>query len=136
MEKMNSPPFLIDCQLNSSFYVQALTDTGCLCFAASSNDLVTKYKLLRIQIPIKSLQLAENDNKKRTISEISFANFDIDGRREKVYGYVTQDLAYNIILGKPWMERNDVVYLAKKRAIRFDSKPDSLLIREHSWSDG
>ena len=58
---------------------------------------------------------------------------DIDGRKEKVYGYVIQDLAYQLNLGKPWMEKNDDVYLAKKRKIRFGSKVDSMVVKEKGW---
>ncbi|KAI1006229.1 hypothetical protein K3495_g1992 [Podosphaera aphanis] len=130
---MNSSPFLIDCQLNSSFYLHALIDTGCLCFAAFSKDLVKNNNLPRIKIPEKSLQLAEKDEKERTINEVTYVDLDIDGRKERVYGYIIQDLTYQLILGKPWMEQNDVVYHAKRREIRFETKTDSLVVREQRW---
>ena len=53
--------------------------------------------------------------------------------KERVYGYIIQDLSYQLILGKPWMEQNDVVYLAKKREIRFGTRADSLIVREKGW---
>ncbi|KAI1000299.1 hypothetical protein K3495_g7894 [Podosphaera aphanis] len=86
-----------------------------------------------MKISQRSLQLAENDGKQRVIDEITCAEFDIDGRREKVFGYIIRDLAYDIILGKPWMEHNDVVYLAKKRVIRFGSKKYGQVVRELGW---
>ncbi|KAI0993579.1 hypothetical protein K3495_g14605, partial [Podosphaera aphanis] len=58
---------------------------------------------------------------------------DIDGRREKIYGYIILDLAYDMILGKPWMEQNDVVYVARKREIRFGSSDDSQVVKEQGW---
>ncbi|KAI1003431.1 hypothetical protein K3495_g4780 [Podosphaera aphanis] len=130
---MNGTPFLIDCFLNSIFFVQSLIDTGCLCYAAFSHTLVKEKNLPRIPVIKRSLQLAENDGKERIINEIIYANFDIDGRREKIFGYIFKDLAYDIIFGKPWIECNNVVYLSKKRAIRFGSNPNSLIVREKWW---
>ncbi|KAI0996563.1 hypothetical protein K3495_g11619 [Podosphaera aphanis] len=133
LSKMNSNPFLIDCQINSVFYVESLVDTGCLCFAAFSENLVKKNHLPRIRIPDRKLQLAENGNTENVIKYITYANFDIDGRREKIFGYVIKNLAYDVILGKPWMEHNDVVYLSKKRAIRFGSTKNGLIVKEKGW---
>lgn len=87
----------------------------------------------RIKIPKRSLHLAENDRKERTIDYITYADFDFDGRQERIYGCVIKDLAYDVILGKPWMEDNDVVYLSQERAIRFGSKEDSVIVREWGW---
>ena len=101
LNKMNSRPFLIDCQLNCDLYVESLIDSGCLCFAAFSETLVKKNNLPRIKIPSRKLHLAENDGKERTINYITYAHFDIGGRREKIYGHAIRDLAYDVILGKP-----------------------------------
>ncbi|KAI0996107.1 hypothetical protein K3495_g12074 [Podosphaera aphanis] len=130
---MNSTPFLIDCQINSVFYVESLVDTGCLCFAAFSENLVKKNHLPRIRIPDRKLQLAENGNTENVIEYITYADFDIDGRREKIFGYIIKNLAYDVILGKPWMEHNDVIYLSKRRAIRFGSTKNGLIVREKGW---
>lgn len=77
--------------------------------------------------------MAKNDGEDRHINQISFADFNIDGRQERIYGYVIQDLAYDVILCKPWMERNDVTYLSKKRVIRFGPKKNGLIVREKGW---
>lgn len=119
---MNGSPFLINCLLNFSYNIQCLIDTGYLCFAAFSEELVLKNKLPRIRIPKTNLYLAKNDGMERKINEITFADFDINGSRERVNGYVIPNLAYDVILGKPWMEHNNVTYLSRKRMIRFSSK--------------
>jgi hypothetical protein len=123
----------MDTVVNSSFYLKALFDTGCLCFSAFSDNLVKQKKLPRIPIERRDLKLAKNDEKERSINFITKVEIDIDGRKETIYGYVIKDLAYDAILGKPWMEKNDVVYLAKKRAIRFGSTRQGLLVRESGW---
>ena len=133
MRKMDSTPFLIDTLVNSSFYIDALIDNGCLCYSAFSQELVRQKKLPRIPIKHRELKLAKNDTQKRHIREITYIDLDIDGRKERVWGYVVKDLAYNLILGKPWMEHNDVIYLSRKRAIRFGGKKHGLVVREKGW---
>ena len=130
--RMDTTPLLVDCMLTTSFYQEAFIDNGCLCNAAFSK-LVHQRKLPRIAVVPRELLLAEKDTRKRQITHITYADFDIDGRKERVWGYVIKNLAYPIILGKPWMEKNDVVYLAKKRAIRFGSRKRGLVVREKGW---
>lgn len=110
--------------------MQCLIDTGCLLFAKFSLNLEIKNNILRCKIPKRGFHLAENDGIKRTINQITCAEFDIDGRREKIFGRVIPDLAYDIILGKPWMELNDVVYHSRKRCIQFGTKEKGLIVRE------
>lgn len=62
---------------------------------------MNRRKLPRIPIKARELFLAENDKKKGVIKEITYADIDIDGRREKIWGYVIKDLAWDIIPRKP-----------------------------------
>ena len=43
------------------------------------------------------------------------------------------DLAYQIILGKPWMEHNNVVYTAKLGCLRIGSRKNGILVRASGW---
>ncbi|KAI0991572.1 hypothetical protein K3495_g16615 [Podosphaera aphanis] len=38
-----------------------------------------------------------------------------------------------MILGKPWMEKNDVVYSARRRSLRFGSQKHGLVVRASGW---
>ena len=60
---------------------------------------------------------------------MTLANFDVDEKIKRVYGYMIQDLSYQLILEKQWMEQNGVVYLATKGATRFGTIADGLVIR-------
>lgn len=42
-------------------------------------------------------------------------------------------LAYPIILGKPWMEKNGVVYLAKRQCLRIGSRKHGIIVRASGW---
>ncbi|KAL5594252.1 uncharacterized protein BROUX77_006207 [Berkeleyomyces rouxiae] len=132
---MHSTPFLIETFVNNFFYCDALLDTGCLVTSAFDEGLVKRRGLQRIPVKRRELLLAENDTKKRWISEIAVCDIDIDGRKERVYGYVIPNLAYDMILGKPWMEKNDVVYSAKERMITFKDQGDRLIVREKGWRE-
>jgi hypothetical protein len=92
-------------------------------------------KLPRIPIKERSLKLAKKDKTPKTISHITFADVDIDGHKERIFGYVIQDLAYPLILGDPWMQHNDAVYRASRRTLRIGSKEHRITIRESGWMD-
>lgn len=131
LEQMDTTPFMIDVLVNSSFYVDAFVDSGCLCFSAFSAQLVHDRKLPRIPIETRQLKLAENDDQERKISYVTSVDVDIDGRKETIYGYVVKDLAYDFILGKPWFQANRVVYDAEDHTLLF--KDSGLRVREKGW---
>ena len=119
VNKMDGSPFLLDVVLNKSFYTDALMDSGCLCYSAFNLSFVKRHKLPRIPIKPRELKLAKKDSQQQSIKELTFVDVDIDGRHEKIWGYVIDKLAYNMILGNPWMKANAVVYDALQRSIRF-----------------
>lgn len=133
---MDGKPFLIDALVNFVTFKEALVDNGCTCYAAYSDKLVNRLRLPRIPISERLLKLAQNgEPAAEGIKEITFTDIDIDGRIERIWGYVIKGLAHPLILGKPWMEHNDVTYVAKEHAIRFGDDPDALLVREKGWLD-
>ena len=130
--EFSSEPLVIDCLIDNLYYVQSMIDTGCLCFAVFDENLVRKHKLHRIAIQPRPIKLADGKIG-AFINEITCVNMDIDGRLERVWGYVMPKLAYPIILGKPWMEKNDVVYLAKRRCLRIGSRKEGIIVRATDW---
>jgi hypothetical protein len=135
MKKMDRPPFLIDVLLNSRTFERALIDSGCLCFSVFSGALVRQQKLPRIPIKERALQLAEGDQEERKIRFITYVDLDVDGHKERVFGYVVENLAYPMILGDPWLHHNDAVYRAGPRTLRIGSKRHGIVVRESGWMD-
>ncbi|KAI0996872.1 hypothetical protein K3495_g11313 [Podosphaera aphanis] len=45
------------------------------------------------------------------------------------------NLAYPIILGKPWMERNKVIYAAEDHSLLIEDGGQKLLVRASGWGD-
>ena len=134
VNKLDGPPFLIDVLINKSFYTDTLIDTGCLCYSAFNRAFVKRHKLPQIPIKPKELKLAKEDPQQRVIHEITYADIDIDGKLETIWGYVINDLAFNLILGDPWMRKNDVVYNARRRFIRF-GLPGGLTVKAKGWEN-
>ena len=109
-----------------------MIDTGCLCFAVFDESLVCAHNLRKIEISPRPLRLADGKIGAR-ITHITCVDMDIDGRQETIWGYVMPKLAYPIILGKPWMEKNDVVYLARRHCLRIGSRKNGIIVRASGW---
>ncbi|KAI0995278.1 hypothetical protein K3495_g12904 [Podosphaera aphanis] len=109
-----------------------MVDTGCLCFSVIDEGLVRKYGLYSERIPQRHLRLADG-SKAIGITQIAHIKLDVDGRIEQIWGYVMPNLSFPIILGKPWMEYNDVVYSAKRRTLRIGSRKHGMLVRASGW---
>ncbi|KAI0996391.1 hypothetical protein K3495_g11789 [Podosphaera aphanis] len=119
--------------LRAAVYVGQATDwTECHVFQPRS--FVKHHKLPQIPIETRELKLAKNEDKQPVINEVTYVDMDIDGRNERLWGYVIQGLAYDMILGDPWMRSIGVVYNALGRFIRF-GPPGGLVIRPKGWDD-
>lgn len=109
-------------------------DSGCLCYSAFNNTFVKRHNLPRIPIESRELKLAKNDVQQRAISNITWIDMDIDGRTERVWGYIVDSSAYDLILGDPWMIANSVIYNARRHSIRF-VPPGGLVDRAKGWDE-
>ena len=134
VRKLDGSPFIIEVLINKSFYANTFMHSGCLCYSAFNKSFVKRHKLPRIPIECRGLQLAKNDLQRQVINEITFIDMDIDGRTEKVWGYIIKNLAYDIILGDPWMRNNDVIYNAHRHSIRF-GPPGGLVVKSKGRED-
>ena len=52
-----------------------------------------------------------------------------------MWGYVMPNLAYHVILGKPWMERNEVTYSAGKQSLRIGQGDNKLMVKTSRLSN-
>lgn len=104
-----------------------MIDTGCLCFSVFDENLVRKNNISTLAIKPKHLRLADGKSI-AAIDRIASVDIDIDGRQETIWGYVMPSLAYPMILGKPWMEKNKVCYSAKSQTLRFGSRKHGMVV--------
>lgn len=128
---MESTPFLIDTLINGTTFSESFFDNGCLPYAAFSEKSVRKHHLPRIPIEEKRLTLAKESHQNGDdlrLTHMTYATIDIDGRIERVYGYIVRDLSFPIILGKAWAERNSVRYIAAKRKLLIGRGPQRITV--------
>ncbi|KAI1006416.1 hypothetical protein K3495_g1806 [Podosphaera aphanis] len=110
-----------------------MVDTGCLCFAVIDEALVRTKNLFSHLVTPRQLKLADN-GQTATITRAARFKLDIDGRVEYVWRYVMPRLAYPIILGKPWLERNNVVYSAGEKVLQIGTGGNILIVKASGWS--
>ena len=115
---MHGQPVIVETIINSCL-VPALVDLGCTIYSVYSKNIVDRLNLPRINVSPKELRLAKKSDKSNKIfvNEICWADVDLDGKLERIYGYVIEGLAHDLILGEPWMRLNDVVYRARERTL-------------------
>lgn len=130
---MSTSALLIETIVDSRFIVESLVDSGCLVYSAFDKAAVRRLKLPRIPIKRRELRLASGEAPRQGITEITSVEIDIDGRKQRIWGYVVPNLSAPLFLGLPWMIDNDVVLLAKERAIRFGSDSGEGLVRQKGW---
>lgn len=134
IDRLNSSPFLIDVLLNSTCYATALFDTGCLPYAVFDCSFANQTHLPRLPVRHRSLKLAK-EGPTIPITEMTYVTLDINGRAERVFGYIVADLHYNIILGKGWAERNNVTYKAGMKFLTLGSGANAIRVKESGWME-
>ncbi|KAI1003941.1 hypothetical protein K3495_g4268 [Podosphaera aphanis] len=114
--KMDGNSFIKGSLINRIYPLSTMMDTGRECLAAVGNFTVRKAGLPRISIAPRKLTGATTSDEKgnKYITEMTKMEFDIDGYRKTLFAYIIPRLSHEMILGKPWMEREDVVYHAKR----------------------
>ncbi|KAM4060831.1 reverse transcriptase (RNA-dependent DNA polymerase) [Hirsutella rhossiliensis] len=115
---MDGEPFIADVRVNGTDFVPSLVDYGCLCYGAP-----------------RILENAAGDGKEVKIDKITYVSIDLDGHQQhRVFMYVIDDLNWDMILGKRWMEDQDVHIHAKEGYLEIGSNGVQLPPQYHKWS--
>jgi hypothetical protein len=106
---MDGEPFLVSTLVNKDCFAKTLVDTGCLSYGLVDSRFATRHNLQRLEIPpreVTGFDALSDD----TISEVAVISMDISGHsEEQVFLYVVPRLAsYDMILGMPWVKKQDV----------------------------
>ena len=113
---MLAPPITVHVLVNQCKYTSALIDSGCLSYALITRSFVRRAELERIPIPRKPI-VGVNDQVS-WVDEVAKFTFDMNGYTETGFAYVTpNDAEEDIILGRPWMNRNQVTIAPAKKSI-------------------
>ena len=115
---MTSPPITINMLLNGVSYTYALVDSGCLCFGMMTKKTVEQNKLEWFPVPPQ--QVIGVMGRPGTINEMAKTHINVDGHIKTCYFYIEGDnLEYDLILSRLWLNRNNVQVVAKEKAIYF-----------------
>ncbi|KAM4064241.1 reverse transcriptase (RNA-dependent DNA polymerase) [Hirsutella rhossiliensis] len=128
---MDGEPFIADVRVNGTDFVPSLVDYGCLCYGAVSKRTFHSLQLPRIRVQPRILENAAGDGKEVKIDKITYVSIDLDGHQQhRVFMYVIDDLNWDMILGKRWMEDQDVHIHAKEGYLEIGSNG----VQYHKWS--
>jgi hypothetical protein len=105
---MVTDPFVIPIVANQFTSGTGFVDSGCLTYSLTNDRFARRAKLERIPtnnpIPIEGI-----NGKAGVITEIARIPLDIEGRTEEAWAYIVEEtLGYDMILGLPWMKKQDV----------------------------
>jgi transposase InsO family protein len=119
---MDRDPFLVSVRVNGIAYASTLLDLGCLSYGTVSQRFARQNCLPRIKIPPRTLESIDSKTY-HAISEVTYVSIDLEGHaQQRIFLYVIPNqLSYDIILGKPWMEDEDVVISPRKARIHIRS---------------
>ncbi|XP_044716934.1 reverse transcriptase (RNA-dependent DNA polymerase) domain-containing protein [Hirsutella rhossiliensis] len=128
---MDGEPFIADVRVNGTDFVPSLVDYGCLCYGAVSKRTFHSLQLPHIRVQPRILENAAGDGKEVKIDKITYVSIDLDGHQQhRVFMYVIDDLNWDMILGKRWMEDQDVHIHAKEGYLEIGSNG----VQYHKWS--
>jgi len=107
---MDGEPFIVSTRVNGICFAKTLVDSGCLAYGTVSECFVRKWHLECISITPRPLTELMSTTKK-AISEVAYMDIDLDGHQQRrVFLYVIPNQQdYDIILGLPWMNSQNVV---------------------------
>ncbi|MBD2359459.1 DDE-type integrase/transposase/recombinase [Tolypothrix sp. FACHB-123] len=110
--------------LDRAVPVDALVDTGCDCYCAVSESLAQRLRLSTTRLPRPRI-LSTSAGVLEGSRIRSYANFhmDIDGWGMEMKGYVIPGLAFDFVLGLPWMAHREVLPDATRRRLIVRSVP-------------
>jgi hypothetical protein len=112
---MNGSPITVHALIENTTYTSALVDSGCLCYSLITESLVRRAKLKCIPIPRKPI-IGVNDQVSYVESVAKFS-LDLDGYSETAYAYVVGKQEDDLILGRPWMDKNQVIITPAKKSL-------------------
>jgi predicted aspartyl protease len=114
---MEGPPFIVSTLVNRDCIAHTLIDTGCLSYGVINSRFAQKHNLQRIRVRPRTMTGYDNTTES-VVDEVAAIRIDIDGHVEEVaYFYIVPKLAYDMILGLPWIKRNDVRFAGSKPSL-------------------
>ncbi|XP_044715292.1 reverse transcriptase (RNA-dependent DNA polymerase) domain-containing protein [Hirsutella rhossiliensis] len=96
--------------------IRVLVDSGCDCYAVIDEAVVRKFRILSLIRSLERSGILESSESVTSPGVVAVV-VETAGFDERIFAYVVPSLGQDMFLGRPWMERNQVVYDAAKRQV-------------------
>ena len=99
---MDGDLITVEIFINGVLFKPTLINISCECYSIVDKNLVTKLRLPRVKIPLKSITGFVKENIKEPgveITEIAKFSIDIQGYRRNIFTYVVLVLLNLVIIG-------------------------------------
>lgn len=117
---MSSDGVTVEALVDQNTFASTLIDTGNLAFALISPKLVKSAGLQCIPIRPRSLEGVTAEP--GTITKVARLTVNIEGYNDTIFGYVCPTHpGYDLILGRPWMNKRKVTVAPSKKTIYIHS---------------
>ena len=123
---MDDQPFTVSLLLNKQCYALALIDSGCSSYGLINSRFVSQQSFERISITPRLIS-GFSASVHSEITEVVKVEVDTDGYKEEAFFYIVPNLSYDVILGLPWMKKNNVRLSAKYDALSIG--PRKLIVK-------
>ncbi|KAK2731035.1 hypothetical protein CKAH01_19082 [Colletotrichum kahawae] len=114
---MSSKSAVITTCIHKGTQADALVDTGCDLYALIDHNLARKLRLLVVDRSERVLGSFSDAIGATKATGVVVFNLKLCGYDEKIFAYTVYSLSDNLFLGKPWIERNRILYNATTQRI-------------------
>ncbi|KJZ69492.1 hypothetical protein HIM_11109 [Hirsutella minnesotensis 3608] len=97
--------------------IRVLVDSGCDCYAVIDEAVVQKFRIPLVDSKPRQIGGFSESSESVTSPGVVAVVVETAGFDERIFAYVVPSLGQDMFLGRPWMERNQVVYDAAKRQV-------------------
>jgi len=116
-QRMDGELAIISVRINKGYLTLALVNSSCECYAAIDHSLARKLRLPLVdRTPCPMKGFAEGIGEVTT-KGVAVLTIETSGYVERLYAYVVPGLEPGLFLGKPWFEKNRIVYEAAKQRL-------------------
>ncbi|KJZ70184.1 hypothetical protein HIM_10407 [Hirsutella minnesotensis 3608] len=104
-------------RLNRGNPIRVLVDTGCDCYAVIDEAVVRKFRIPLVDSKPRQIGGFSESSESVTSPGVVAVVVETAGFDERIFAYIVPSLGQDMFLGRPRLERNQVVYDAAKREV-------------------
>ncbi|KAK2730830.1 pol-like protein [Colletotrichum kahawae] len=108
--RISSKLAVITTRIHKGTQADALIDTGYDLYTLVDHDLARKLRLLVVDRSERVLGSFSDAIGATKVTGVVIFNLELCGYDEKIFAYTVRSLSDDLFLGKPWIEKNYILY--------------------------